>query len=164
MSGDGDQQEQFDALFLSIAQHHPKGATQLLDTFVSFLSRKTDFFTGADEGHWEKMVISTFRKYEKISKEKHEAELKEKKEKEAAKKSAKAKKELENSVKSAEITELTDAEAEKLQMEIDAEKQGCKSDEKSSSNSKVIGEEEEDESERGEFNMFHNILLKLLKY
>lgn len=28
---------------------------QLLDTFVNFLSRKTDFFTGAKEGEWEKV-------------------------------------------------------------------------------------------------------------
>lgn len=29
MSGDGDQVEQFDSLFLSIAQHHPQGASQV---------------------------------------------------------------------------------------------------------------------------------------
>jgi hypothetical protein len=55
MSGDNNQTEQFDSLFLSIAQHHPQGASQLLDTFVSFLSRKTDFFTGGEEGAWEKV-------------------------------------------------------------------------------------------------------------
>lgn len=29
MSGDCEQTEQFDSLFLTIAQHHPKGATQV---------------------------------------------------------------------------------------------------------------------------------------
>lgn len=29
MSGDGKQQEHFDTLFLSIAQHHPQGPTQV---------------------------------------------------------------------------------------------------------------------------------------
>lgn len=29
MSGDGDKTEQFDSLFLSIAQHHPEGASQV---------------------------------------------------------------------------------------------------------------------------------------
>lgn len=69
--------EKFDALFLSIAQQHPGGpikvklqqksfqlkyysiksdvSLQLLETFVNFLGRKTDFFTGGDEGAWEKV-------------------------------------------------------------------------------------------------------------
>ncbi|CAH1368814.1 nuclear migration protein nudC [Tenebrio molitor] len=122
MSGDNNQTEQFDSLFLSIAQHHPQGASQLLDTFVSFLSRKTDFFTGGEEGAWEKLVMGTFSKYEKISRKKHESEIKERREREAAKKAAAAKKLEEEKVKPAEITELTDAEAEKLQAELDAKK------------------------------------------
>ncbi|KYB27439.1 nuclear migration protein nudC [Tribolium castaneum] len=121
MSGDDNQTEQFDSLFLSIAQHHPHGASQLLDTFVSFLSRKTDFFTGGEEGAWEKLVMSTFRKYEQVSRKKHETELKERREREAAKKK---KQQEEEKVKPAEITELTDAEAEKLQAELDAKKSG----------------------------------------
>lgn len=34
MSGDNNQTEQFDSLFLSIAQHHPQGASQVSRTFV----------------------------------------------------------------------------------------------------------------------------------
>ncbi|KAL3273715.1 hypothetical protein HHI36_015145 [Cryptolaemus montrouzieri] len=152
MSGDGDKVEQFDTLFLSIAQHHPGGASQLLDTFVSFLGRKTDFFVGGQEGQWEKMVMSTFKKHEKTSREQHEADLKEKREKEAAKKAAKAKKEAENAIKSAEITELTDAEAEKLQMEIDAKSKNVTagtSGEDKTNEPPVITDDDEDEAERG---------------
>ncbi|XP_022909943.2 nuclear migration protein nudC [Onthophagus taurus] len=119
MSGDGDQTEHFDTLLLSIAQHHPQGPSELLDTFVSFLGRKTDFFTGGAEGAWEKLVMSTFRKHEKISRAAHEEVLKEKKEREAKKQAAKEK---QNVVKPAEIKELTDEEADQLQKELDAEK------------------------------------------
>lgn len=62
--------------------------------------------------------MSTFRKYEKLARDKHEAELKEKREREARK--VAAKNEAVN--KTAEITELTEDEAEKLQAEIDATK------------------------------------------
>ncbi|KAK9883281.1 hypothetical protein WA026_001465 [Henosepilachna vigintioctopunctata] len=151
MNGSGDQLEQFDTLFLSIAQHHPEGAPQLLDTFVGFLSRKTDFFIGGEVGQWEKLVMSTFRKYEKISREKHEAEKKIKSEKEAAKKAAEAKKKAETAVQPAEITELTEEEAEKLQLEIDANKNESNgiNSESASNSPETIPNDDEDESERG---------------
>nr|AEE65523.1 unknown [Dendroctonus ponderosae] len=140
MSGDTNKTEQFDSLFLTIAQHHPEGAHQLLDTFVSFLGRKTDFFTGGSRGDWEKLVMNTFRRQEEISCAQHEAELKAKREKEQAKKAKLVEQQQkEESVKPAEITELTDVEAERLQKEID--------DKKSSAAEPV--EEEEDESEKG---------------
>ncbi|XP_044267146.1 nuclear migration protein nudC [Tribolium madens] len=143
MSGDDNQTEQFDSLFLSIAQHHPQGASQLLDTFVSFLSRKTDFFTGGEEGAWEKLVMSTFRKYEKVCRKKQESELKERREREAAKK----KKQEEEKVKPAEITELTDAEAEKLQAELDAKKNAVSNGASAPVPEKI--EDDEDASEIG---------------
>ncbi|CAG9864391.1 unnamed protein product [Phyllotreta striolata] len=148
MSGDGNQNEHFDTLFLSIAQHHPQGPTQLLDTFVNFLSRKTDFFTGGKEGEWEKLVLNTFKKYEKSSREQHAAELKEKLEQEARRK---AKKEAER----ARITELTDEQAEKLQAELDAKKAPSSAPDAPSSTSGAPStstakiEEDEDESEKG---------------
>ncbi|CAH1118021.1 unnamed protein product [Phaedon cochleariae] len=148
MSGDGEGNGQFDSFFLSIAQHHPEGASQLLDTFVNFLGRKTDFFTGGKEGEWEKLVMSTFRKYERISREQHEIELKEKQDRDDRKKAAAAKKVEEETVKPAAITELTDAEAEKLQAELDAKKNANTKPAASSSDANKI-EEDEDESEKG---------------
>ncbi|XP_018318910.1 nuclear migration protein nudC [Agrilus planipennis] len=156
MSGDCDKTEQFDGLFLSIAQHHPQGPSQLLDTFVSFLRRKTDFFSGGQDGAWEKMVMSTFRKHDKIYKDERDAELKEKKEKEAAKLAAAQKKTTKaqqpsSSSDHAQITELTDAEAEKLQEELNAaksKKPETVPSEETPTVSKVI-EEDEEESEKG---------------
>lgn len=121
MSGDGDKTDQFDTLFLSIAQHHPHGASQLLDTFVSFLARKTDFFTGGEKGQWEKLVMSTFRKHEKIAFEKHEEELKRREKQRKAREQKKAAEAAVSEPKRAQITELTDAEAERLQAEIKRE-------------------------------------------
>lgn len=36
MSGDGEKTEHFDNLFLSIAQHHPEGASQVRHAFEIF--------------------------------------------------------------------------------------------------------------------------------
>ncbi|XP_072383644.1 nuclear migration protein nudC [Diabrotica undecimpunctata] len=154
MSGDGSDTEQFDTLFLSVAQYHPQGPTQLLDTFVNFLSRKTDFFIGAKEGEWEKLVMDTFKKYEKLSRSKHEEELKEKREQEARKKAAAAKKAEAEVVKPAQITELTDEEAERIQAEINAKLNTSVNAESSSNGSEAAAatkkvEEDEDESEKG---------------
>ncbi|XP_030755164.1 nuclear migration protein nudC [Sitophilus oryzae] len=155
MSGDGNKTDQFDTLFLSIAQHHPEGAHQLLDTFVGFLGRKTDFFTGGNEGDWEKLVMNTFKKHEKISRSRHDAEVKERKDREAAKKAKKAEAEA---VKPAEITELTDEEADRLQKEIDKKKgidavpsviNNEESNPSTSASSAEKIEEDEDESEKG---------------
>ena len=91
--------------------------------------------------------MSTFRKYETVSRKKHESELKERREREAAKKAAAAKKLEEEKIKPAEITELTDAEAEKLQAELDAKKTAEAPDGEGVAPEKI--EEDEDASEVG---------------
>jgi hypothetical protein len=53
--------ERFDPLLLSIARQH-QGIEPLLDTFFSFLRRKTDFFTGAPPETIEKMVGNVVRR------------------------------------------------------------------------------------------------------
>ena len=54
--------ERFDGILLQIAKQH-QGIDALLDTFFSFLSRKTDFFTGADDGVAESSVKKAMEKY-----------------------------------------------------------------------------------------------------
>lgn len=84
--------------------------------------------------------MSTFRKYEKISRKQHAAEIKERKEREEAKKANAKKTEAHH----AEITELTDAEADQLQKEIDQQHHVSESPKVSE---KI--EDDEDESEKG---------------
>lgn len=86
-------------------------------------------------------MLSTFRKYEKLSREKHETELNEK-EQRAKQKQVQQES---NVIKPAEITELTDAEADKLQKELQ-EKQNTTNIENKVSETIA---EDEDESEKG---------------
>lgn len=90
--------------------------------------------------------MGTFSKYEKISRKNHENEMKEKRDREAKKAAKKKQEEETETVKPAEITELTDAEAEKLQAELNL-KSKSESDEPVAAPEKI--EEDEDASEVG---------------
>ncbi|XP_019557717.2 nuclear migration protein nudC [Aedes albopictus] len=116
----------FDQVLFTLAEQHPGGVPDLLATIAGFLNRKTDFFTGGDKGDWEKLVLKIFRKEAEIA---QEVARKKREEREAAERrraEARRKKEeeerLQQEQQSAAITELTDAEAEKMQQEIAAEK------------------------------------------
>uniref|UniRef100_A0A6M2CMJ8 NudC N-terminal domain-containing protein n=1 Tax=Rhipicephalus microplus TaxID=6941 RepID=A0A6M2CMJ8_RHIMP len=110
--------EKFDGMLLALAQQHEGGVQHLLETFFSFLARKTDFYTGGGPGSAKKLILEKFSKYESMAlAEKAE---KDKKSKEAEeKRKAKIKKDKEECV----VEEITDAEAEALQKELDKEKE-----------------------------------------
>ena len=66
--------EKFDGMLFTMAQQHTGGMLEVLDTFFSFLARKTDFYVGGTKGQAQQMVLEKFKKYEKIALDKHAKE------------------------------------------------------------------------------------------
>ena len=77
--------ERFDGMFMQVAQQ-AGGIENILDVFFGFLNRKTDFFTGADEGksrslvnvHLEKWIAEGKRKADEDREKNAEADKKRK--------------------------------------------------------------------------------------
>merc|ERR1712071_699164 len=104
--------DHFDGVFLSVAQQHEGGVHELLDTFFSFLCRKTDFYTGAGIDSAEKLLLEKFNKYksqseEELAKKKSEQQERERKAKERRERETAAAAEP-------KIKEITDEEAAAL--------------------------------------------------
>ncbi|XP_034481133.1 nuclear migration protein nudC [Drosophila innubila] len=104
---------QFDNILLALAEKHQGGVPDFLHTLASFLRRKTDFYTGAKQAEWEKMLLEIFRKESKLAMAAHEEKVKAreasqrlKDEKERAEREARQKEMDDN-----KICDITDEEA-----------------------------------------------------
>ena len=94
-------EESFDGILLSIAQQHEGGVQDFLDTFFSFMCRKTDFYVG--EFAAEKLLLDKFNKYKSKALE------------EANKKKAERERRAKKKEPEPKIVEVTDEEAVLIQ-------------------------------------------------
>ncbi|CAG5121532.1 unnamed protein product [Candidula unifasciata] len=149
--------ERFDGMLLAVAQQCEGGVQELLDVFFGFLARKTDFYSGTDGTQAEKLVISKYKEYENLVKErlkqeKEEREAAEKRRQEnLAKKKAAEEKERREVEEEPKIRELTDEEAEKLEKELHDEKMASAVNDEveKTHEDKSPSDDEEDEKDKG---------------
>ncbi|KAH8303578.1 hypothetical protein KR018_003972 [Drosophila ironensis] len=66
----------FDNILLAVAEKHRGGVPEFLGTLASFLRRKTDFFTGAKQAEWQKLLLDVFQKESQLAMDAHREKVK----------------------------------------------------------------------------------------
>jgi len=103
------EEERFDAIFLGLAQQMQGGVPQLMDTYFSFLRRKTDFYVGGNSGQAKEMVL----KYFDLHNSKAQDVLRETQKKQAAEKKRKMEQE-EKEKNQPRVVEIDEEEEKKI--------------------------------------------------
>ncbi|KAK6105419.1 Nuclear movement protein [Brugia malayi] len=138
-----DEVGKYDVILLGLAQQMEGGVPQLLDVLFGFLSRKTDFYTGADITKAREMVLKAFDKHsesaKQVAEETKKRRAEEQKRLEERRAAQRAKEEAE--MNEPRIREITDEEA--------AELEKMKNDNGKEKNKESGEEEEEDPDDKG---------------
>jgi len=143
--------EKFDGVLLSIAQECEGGVQEMLDVIFSFLARKTDFYTGGDDGAAEKLVMEKYRKHGKAAWDEVKAKKARNEEIDRKRRERKEKEEREEK-EQGQIVEVTEEEAKKIEAEEKAKKSPTPEPAKKTEENgaeKKDDDEEEDEADKG---------------
>lgn len=145
-----DKQSVFDNVLFGIAEQHKGGVSEFLATVASFLSRKTDFFTGVPQEQWEKVLLTTFRKAGAKAIQIEQQKIKEREEAERKRKEIlKKKQEAEQKSNESQISEITDEEAAQIIKEEAEKKQNKASSEADVSKKVEDVTEDAEDTEKG---------------
>lgn len=143
-------EEKFDGMLFTLAQQHPGGVFEVLDTLFSFLARKTDFYYGGEKGKAEKILVEKFKKYEHIAYERHADEIREREEQDRLRKERLKKKKEEEEKAAQKIVEVDDEEASRIMAENKSKKEVTQVDEDEEKKKEIAAKIEQKVAEKAE--------------